>query len=44
MQGIKRIFEEDKMTIGLELPLDNDWSADGNQKRILEERPFGFLT
>ena len=28
-------------SIGVELPLDNDWSKDGQQKRIKEGKPFG---
>ncbi|MDN3407218.1 MULTISPECIES: LLM class flavin-dependent oxidoreductase [Pseudoalteromonas] len=28
-------------SIGVELPLDNDWSRDGQQKRIKEGKPFG---
>lgn len=28
-------------SIGLELPLDNDWSASGQAKRLSEGRPFG---
>ncbi|WP_185961240.1 LLM class oxidoreductase [Telmatospirillum sp. J64-1] len=29
------------MTFGIELPLDNDWSPDGEEKRKAEGRPFG---
>jgi luciferase-type oxidoreductase len=28
-------------SIGVELPLDNDWSRDGQKKRIKEGKPFG---
>jgi luciferase-type oxidoreductase len=29
------------MTLGIELPLDNDWSSAGEMKRLVEGRPFG---
>ncbi|RKR78893.1 TIGR03571 family LLM class oxidoreductase [Marinobacter nauticus] len=29
------------LTIGLELPLDNDWTQDGQRQRMLDKRPFG---
>jgi luciferase-type oxidoreductase len=28
-------------SLGVELPLDNDWSADGQQRRLKSGRPFG---
>lgn len=31
----------DGFSIGLELPLDNDWSSTGEAKRNIEGRPFG---
>ncbi|MCZ4265426.1 TIGR03571 family LLM class oxidoreductase [Erythrobacter sp. G21629-S1] len=30
-----------RMTFGVELPLDNDWSASGRQKAASDRRPFG---
>ena len=30
-----------RMTFGVELPLDNDWSAGGRQKAAADGRPFG---
>jgi len=32
------------LTIGLELPLDNDWTQDGQRQRMLDKRPFGVQT
>lgn len=29
------------LTIGVELPLDNDWSTSGQLKRQRDGRPFG---
>ncbi|SFC10464.1 luciferase-type oxidoreductase, BA3436 family [Microbulbifer thermotolerans] len=29
------------LTIGVELPLDNDWTSDGQRQRLLDKRPFG---
>lgn len=29
-------------SVGVELPLDNDWSASGQRKRVQEGRPFGI--
>ncbi|PPU96851.1 LLM class flavin-dependent oxidoreductase [Xanthomonas hyacinthi] len=29
------------MTVGIALPLDNDWSADGEQRRQVSNRPRG---
>ncbi|WP_301308885.1 TIGR03571 family LLM class oxidoreductase [Pseudomonas migulae] len=37
----KRLLGPNGFSIGLELPLDNDWSSDGQRRRIAEERPFG---
>jgi luciferase-type oxidoreductase len=36
-----RLLGSRGFSIGLELPLDNDWSTQGQQLRIAEERPFG---
>ena len=30
-----------RTTFGVELPLDNDWSASGRQKAVADGRPFG---
>ena len=30
------------MTLGLEFPLDNDWSLEGEKKRKKQGRPFGI--
>lgn len=35
------IRKTDRMTIGIELPLDNDWSDAGARKREADGRPFG---
>jgi luciferase-type oxidoreductase len=29
------------LTVGLELPLDNDWTQEGQRQRMLDKRPFG---
>ena len=29
------------ITIGLELPLDNDWAQNGQRQRMIDKRPFG---
>ncbi|PHM68201.1 TIGR03571 family LLM class oxidoreductase [Xenorhabdus kozodoii] len=39
--SIDLIRSEKKITLGIELPLDNDWSPDGEQKRKIDGRPFG---
>ncbi|MGF1922984.1 MAG: TIGR03571 family LLM class oxidoreductase [Bacteroidia bacterium] len=41
MKKIDKIGLAGKLTIGLEFPLDNDWSADGDRKRKQDGRPFG---
>jgi luciferase-type oxidoreductase len=41
MNRLDQIGQQGKLTIGLELPLDNDWSASGDHKRRQEGRPFG---
>ena len=38
---IEKIYKKGKLSIGLELPLDNDWSIYGEQKRKTDGRPFG---
>ncbi|ENO1793184.1 TIGR03571 family LLM class oxidoreductase [Vibrio alginolyticus] len=30
-----------RFTIGVELPLDNDWTQEGQTKRLLQRKPFG---
>ena len=42
METICNIHIPGKMTIGLEFPLDNDWSLEGEKKRNLSGRPFGI--
>lgn len=42
METICKIHKLGKMTIGLEFPLDNDWSLEGERKRKAEARPFGI--
>lgn len=41
MNRLDKIGQQGKLSIGLEFPLDNDWSADGDHKRKQEGRPFG---
>jgi luciferase-type oxidoreductase len=41
MNKLDKLGKPGKLTIGLEFPLDNDWSADGDAKRKKDERPFG---
>jgi len=35
------IKQTDRLTVGIELPLDNDWSPDGEARRIADGRPRG---
>ncbi|UUC44959.1 TIGR03571 family LLM class oxidoreductase [Flavobacterium cerinum] len=42
METICAIHVPGKMTIGLEFPLDNDWSLEGEKKRSTSGRPFGI--
>lgn len=42
METICKIHKPGKMTIGLEFPLDNDWSLEGEKKRKAEGRLFGI--
>ncbi|WP_160109311.1 TIGR03571 family LLM class oxidoreductase [Pseudomonas izuensis] len=37
----QRLLGSNGFSIGLELPLDNDWSSDGQRRRVAENRPFG---
>lgn len=37
----QRLLGPNNFSIGLELPLDNDWSTEGQRLRIAEKRPFG---
>ncbi|MEB0227274.1 TIGR03571 family LLM class oxidoreductase [Pseudomonas sp. 10S4] len=37
----QRLLGSNGFSIGLELPLDNDWSSDGQRLRLAEDRPFG---
>ncbi|WP_177734768.1 TIGR03571 family LLM class oxidoreductase [Flavobacterium inviolabile] len=41
-ETICKIHVPGKMTIGLEFPLDNDWSLAGEKKRNAAGRPFGI--
>lgn len=41
MDTICKLHHPGRMTIGLEMPLDNDWSLAGDRKRKEEGRPFG---
>lgn len=42
MDAIRKLHVPGKMTLGLEFPLDNDWSAEGERKRKEANRPFGI--
>ncbi|MGB3125830.1 MAG: TIGR03571 family LLM class oxidoreductase [Pseudomonas sp.] len=37
----QRLLGPTGFSIGLELPLDNDWSTDGQRLRVADHRPFG---
>lgn len=39
--ALNRIRKPGCVTIGVELPLDNDWSADGETRRLRDGRPHG---
>lgn len=41
MKTICKLHHPGRMTIGLEFPLDNDWSLAGDQQRKADGRPFG---
>jgi luciferase-type oxidoreductase len=41
MNPFDKLYKPGKMTLGIEFPLDNDWSTEGNRKRLEENRPFG---
>lgn len=38
---LDKIYKKGKLSIGLEIPLDNDWSISGEIKRKFDGRPFG---
>jgi luciferase-type oxidoreductase len=40
-RGYKRLFSGDRMTLGVELPLEADWSPEGDRHRRIDGRPFG---
>lgn len=39
--ALDRIRKPGRLTLGIELPLDNDWSPEGDARRIADERPRG---
>ncbi|MBB2169715.1 TIGR03571 family LLM class oxidoreductase [Gluconacetobacter aggeris] len=39
--ALDRIRIPGRLTLGIELPLDNDWSPDGEARRIADSRPRG---
>lgn len=41
ISAIDLIKQADRLTIGIELPLDNDWSPDGEARRIVDGRMRG---
>lgn len=41
MNRIDEIFTSEKLSLGLEFPLDNDWSIKGDAARKRDGRPFG---
>ena len=41
ISAIDLIRKTDRLTIGIEFPLDNDWSPDGEARRIVDGRPRG---
>tara|TARA_R110002096_G_scaffold233311_2_gene423384 strand:- start:357 stop:1322 length:966 start_codon:yes stop_codon:yes gene_type:complete len=41
MNPFDKLYKPGKMTLGIEFPLDNDWSTEGNRKRLEDNRPFG---
>ncbi|CAN7281409.1 TIGR03571 family LLM class oxidoreductase [Bosea sp. LjRoot9] len=41
ISALDLIRTTDRLTLGIELPLDNDWSPDGEARRILDGRPRG---
>lgn len=42
MKTICKIHIPGRMTLGIEFPLDNDWSLEGEKKRKKQGRPFGI--
>lgn len=41
ISAIDLIRKTDRLTVGIEFPLDNDWSPDGEARRIADGRPRG---
>ncbi len=41
ISSLDLIQKPDRITLGIELPLDNDWSPDGERRRASAGRPFG---
>jgi hypothetical protein len=41
ISAIDLIGKTDRLTVGIEFPLDNDWSHDGETRRIADGRPRG---
>ncbi|MBN2910054.1 LLM class oxidoreductase [Polycladomyces sp. WAk] len=41
VSALKKLIPSRRMTLGVELPLDNDWSPAGLQRAKKERRPFG---
>jgi len=41
MSATDPIKKTDRLTVGIEFPLDNDWSPDGEAHRIVDGRPRG---
>ncbi|WP_425075231.1 TIGR03571 family LLM class oxidoreductase [Psychroserpens sp. S379A] len=41
MKNFDKLYTPGKMTLGIEFPLDNDWSLEGDKKRKEDGRPFG---
>ncbi len=39
--ALNLIRQPDRLTLGIELPLDNDWSPDGEARRVAAGRPHG---
>jgi len=42
MKNFDKLYQPGKMTLGIEFPLDNDWSLEGDKKRRETGRPFGI--
>ncbi|MGR3630015.1 hypothetical protein [Sulfitobacter faviae] len=39
--SVLKLIHKDRMTFGIELPLDRDWPKAGQRHARLEGRPFG---